>query len=258
MNFIKVSSIAVISTIIVLIILSKMGIVYMNLSFIEKGKELLKIDETSQLLKLEYPKVGEDMYVAFSLYEDIAFESDDQVDFYILERSEKIFVEYENNTIQSMWMILDGDIDQLRTLGEKMLPNGSSYIAEDYFTKEEKNEFGRYTKKKQFNDYYYELPEEGKFAIISVIQNTNDLLGANTDSASRVTYTLEISLASEEEILKRGNEVQEVDKESDFKTNFETYGLFSKDSETNKMSLKGLRLDSRCGYHFRRATHRIH
>jgi len=230
-NFIKIASIAVISTIVVLFILGKMGIAYFNMPILEKGfekgKAVLKIDAISKLLKLEYPSIGDTTDLAYAFFQDIAFESEDQIDFYILDNRQKIYVNYnpDTNLIDSMKLYLEGDISKILVLGEKMLPYRYSYIDEESFTTEKLNEIGRYTKTEYIHEYYYELPETNQYGLISISRSTNDLFGKK-DSDSTDDYKLEISFVSREKIGSN----QEIERNTGWETT--NSGVIDNDTES--------------------------
>ncbi|MHA6259525.1 hypothetical protein ACXYMX_06370 [Sporosarcina sp. CAU 1771] len=204
-NIIKIVGIVVVSTIATLFILGKMGIVNFDMPILDKGfengKVVLKIDEVSKLSKLEYPRIGQDMNKAYSMFRDVAFESGDQVDFYLLGDRQKIFVNYDpdTNRIDAMGIYVEGDISEIRSIGEKMLPFSNYYLYEESYSTEERNELARYTKIHDVSEYYYELPEQSLYGLITISRSTNDLFG-KVDPSSNEDYKIEVSFVGEENI----------------------------------------------------------
>lgn len=68
-----------------------------------KSKEILGKDEVSVLLELEYPKLGDDLQVAYTMYGKPKYESINQKDFVLQkEENKEIYIKHnEENQIES-------------------------------------------------------------------------------------------------------------------------------------------------------------
>lgn len=185
------------TTIMVLVVLWKMGFIFISASPIEKGKEILNVDVLSQLLKQEYPRIGEDINSAYRLFENVRFESEDQIDFKLLNNTKFIYVNFrpETNEIESMELhSLRGDTEKILSLGELMLPDDFLFMSENNESIEKRNEIFRYTKTEYTDTYYYELQDSGRFAFIQINHDISDLVEEKSDPR----YSLVVSFVDEE------------------------------------------------------------
>jgi hypothetical protein len=215
-NILKVSllsiAIAIVTTVVTIFVLSRMGIIFVNTPEFEKGKELLKVDNLSQLLELDYPKIGEDIQEAYNLFGEVDFETDNEIDFNILDGRKTVFIEYKNetNTIEQMEIFsVNGELEEVRVLGEKMLPDGYELISEDHFTKEDKNEIGRYNITEFFNDYFYEIKDTGNVVRIRLHQRVTDLI-EEPDPNEPIEFDVVVSYSSENEVGLDENNIIDV------------------------------------------------
>lgn len=203
-NIITIIGISSLTTIIVVAVLWNMGFLSPSPSItpqLEKGKEVLNIDPLSQLLKLDYPQIGDDIERAYTMFEDIRFESENQSDFYILDKSQAIYIKYNNGTnmINALTIHgLKGDTEKIRSLGELMLPDDFIHLTENYNSIEDRNEIFRYTKTEHVYEYYYESPISNQYALIQIDYDISDILGEPTEQdTSNPRYSLEVSLMND-------------------------------------------------------------
>ncbi|MGN8844783.1 hypothetical protein ACTNDN_18420 [Niallia sp. HCP3S3_B10] len=175
-----IMNIVVLTVLLTLVILWKLDVIYLNISApVEKSKEILGKDEVSLLLELEYPKLGEDIQVAYSLYGEPIYESNGQKDFLLLkEERETIYINYDQKEkIEAMNFYIDGAKEEIRSLGEKLLPTDSSFLDEDHEEKERKNDALHYTTTDYKEIYYYRLTEEQGYAMIMISNSITDFFG---------------------------------------------------------------------------------
>lgn len=184
-----------------LIVLWKIDVIYVNVAApVEKSKEILGKDEVSVLLELEYPKLGDDLQVAYTMYGKPKYESINQKDFVLQkEENKEIYIKHnEENQIESFDFFVKGDKDKFQVLGEKLLPTGSSFLDENHEEEEKKNDTFRYTSIEYKDSYYYRLPEEQGIATIVVSNRVSELFEeSKKDDAP--SYNIEVSLMTDYE-----------------------------------------------------------
>lgn len=225
-------AIAIVTTVVTIFVLSRLGIIFVNTPEFEKGKELLKVDDLSQLLELDYPKIGEDIQEAYNLFGEVDFETDNEIDFHILDGRKTIFIEYKNetNTIDQMEIFsVNGDLEEVRVLGEKMLPEGYELISEDHFTEEDKNEIGRYNITEFFNDYFYKVKDTGDMVRIRLYQRVTDLI-EEPDLNEPIEFDVVVSYSSENEVGLNENNIIDVNTTVEIDSNEESETTHNSDS----------------------------
>jgi hypothetical protein len=233
--------VSVVTVLVTLVVLWKLDVIILNTepAVSEKVKKVAGVDELSKLLDLEYPRLGNSMEEAHELLGEVAFESEDQIDFYILEQQETLYVEFRNDefsdeTITSMHLYTEGEIEDIQRLGEKMLPKGYSFVKNDYSEIKDKNETFRYTKISFEETFIYNLPELDSYAAVQVTHSTSDLVPEKVKEEmpkEPISYRLEVFLiedleefelegSTEEDIVIESNE-EEVVEEQEFAENNE-------------------------------------
>ncbi len=211
--------VSMVTVLVTLVVLWKLDVIILNAEPVvsEKVKKVARVDELSKLLDLEYPRLGGPMEQAHELLGEVAFESEDQIDFYILEQQETLYVEFQNDEfsnesfITSMHLYTEGEIEDILKLGEKMLPEGYSFVEQDYSELEDRNETFRYTKTNFENTFVYELPELDSYAAVQISHSTNDLVPEKVKEEmpeQPIRYSLEVFLIEdlEEFELELGTE----------------------------------------------------
>lgn len=211
--------VSVVTVLLTLVVLWKLDVIILNAEPVvsEKVKKVAGVDELSKLLDLEYPRIGDPVEQAHELLDEVAFESEDQIDFYILEQQETLYVEFQNDEfsnevlITSMHLYTEGEIEDIRKLGEKMLPEGYSFVKSDYSESEDRNESFRYTETNYEDTFIYELPELDSYAAVQISHSTSDLVPEKVKEEmpeQPIRYKLEVFLIVdlEEFELEEGTE----------------------------------------------------
>lgn len=176
--------VSVVTVLLTLVVLWKLDVIILNAEPVvsEKVKKVAGVNELSKLLDLEYSRLGDPVEQAHDLLGEIAFESEGQIDFYILEQEEKLYVEYQKDQyssediITSMHLYTEGEIKDIKKLGEKMLPEGYSFVKSDYSESEDRNESFRYTETNYEDTFIYELPNLNSYAAVQISHSTSDLV----------------------------------------------------------------------------------
>ncbi len=234
--------VSVVTVLVTLVVLWKLDVIILNAEPVvsEKVKKVARVDELSKLLDLEYPRLGDPLEQAHELLGEVAFESEDQIDFYILEQQETLYVEFKNDDfsnesfITSMHLYTEGAIEDIQKLGEKMLPKGYSFVEKDYSELEDRNETFRYTKTNFENTFVYELPEHDSYAVVQISRSTNDLVPEKVKEEmpeQPIRYSLEVfliedleqfelELGTEENLVIESSE-EVVVEDQDFTENYE-------------------------------------
>ena len=198
------------TVLVTLFVLWKLDIIFLNVPALTQSemKEQHE-DKLSNLLGLEYPRIGDDLQIAYNLYPDVAFESRDQIDFQIGEH-DTLYVhfkkEQDRDLIDHLQLYESGNLDQIRRLGEKMLPEGSVFISENYTQAEDRNETFRYTKLEHENQYFYEYGEE-QYAVITISYDESDLI-PEKEPIESLTKTLEVTFLKELPVDSVGDPVE--------------------------------------------------
>jgi len=236
--------VSVVTVLVTLVVLWKLDVIILNAEPVvsEKVEKVAGVDEFSKLLDLEFPRLGGPMAQAHDLLGEIAFESEDQIDFYILEQEEKLYVEYQKDQnssediIISMHLYTEGEIKDIQKLGEKMLPEGYSFFKSDYSESEDRNESFRYTETNYEETFIYELPNLKSYAAVQVTHSTSDLFSDKEKEEmpeKPIIYRMEVFLVedleefelevgTEEDVVTEGSEEVVVEEQDSAENNEQT------------------------------------
>lgn len=246
MNKILIIMITTVMTVLLtLFVLWKLDVIYVNVSApVEKSKEILGKDELSSLLKLEYPQLGEDIQAAYSLYGEPKFESDGQKDFWLLEEEGKeLYISYDTEErIESFDLYVEGDKEEIRSLGERFLPVGSSFIDENHEEEERKNNTFRYTSTVYADSYYYNLPEEQGYATIVISNRESDLFSEEEEDDSP-SYNLEVSVTTEWDDVNEWNQGPLNDSSEDVQEDNDAYAEESSEFMEEEIGVSSNEID---------------
>lgn len=208
---ITVFIISVITLVITLTVLWKLNIIYLNVPFEEIKKEVGK-DELSQLILLDYPRLGDNLDTAYRLLDEVSFESNEQVDFYF-DDHETLYVGYNTqltqdgniDIIDSLHLFVNGyndsDQEKIIKLAEKLLPVENTFIQDNHDVSERRNEIARYTKTEYTDSYYYDLPDMNKYAVVRV---SHDMLNIspNPEQNESNRYKVEVNFINEQALTE--------------------------------------------------------